>query len=133
MAQVKAAATASSVDTVDVEVVEATADIQPLPSNARVSDVWTHYRPPKKYNGKRKAQCKLCDKWISAVNTTNLRCHVNIVHKHAVEQAFLNDSKVLVATVIVTCCCIYLFIYIYISKYLTGKQLLYTFALQSCC
>lgn len=114
MAQVKAAATASSVDTVDVEVVEATADIQPLPSNAKVSDVWTHYGPPKKYNDKKKAQCKWCDKWISAVNTTNLRCHVNSVHKDAVERAFLNDSKVLVATVIATCCCIYMFLYIHI-------------------
>ena len=46
------------------------------------------------YNGTRKAKCKLCRKLISAANTTNLRSHVNSVHKKEVEQTMLEDEKV---------------------------------------
>jgi hypothetical protein len=58
------------------------------------SSVWTHFHTPMLYNGQKKAKCKLCDKLISAVNTTNLRTHMNSVHKAAVKEDLLASGKV---------------------------------------
>ena len=58
------------------------------------SDVWSYYSEVKQFDGKSKAKCRYCEKWISAVNTTNLRSHVNSVHKKEVEAALLKSDKV---------------------------------------
>ena len=76
-------------------------DIQP---KQRSSSVWSHYEKPMLYNGQRKAKCKLCNKLISAANTTNLRSHINSVHKKEVEQALLEDEKVWPANLCLPAC-----------------------------
>ena len=58
------------------------------------SNVWDHFHAPKLYNGSKKAKCKICDKLISAVNTTNLRSHMNSVHKSEVAKALVESENV---------------------------------------
>jgi hypothetical protein len=58
------------------------------------SNVWDHFHAPKLYNGSKKAKCKICDKLISAVNTTNLRSHMNSVHKQEVTNSLIDNDNV---------------------------------------
>lgn len=60
----------------------------------KLSDVWCHFEAPKLYNGHKKAKCKVCEKLISAVNTTNLRSHMNSLHKDVVTASLLASDKV---------------------------------------
>jgi hypothetical protein len=58
----------------------------------KCSTVWEHFDHPKLYNGQKKSKCKICEKLISAVNTTNLRSHMNSQHKDIVKKA-LEESE----------------------------------------
>ena len=61
---------------------------------AKTSNVWDFFDAPKLYNGSKKAKCKICEKLISAVNTTNLRSHMNSVHKQEVTNSLIESEKV---------------------------------------
>jgi hypothetical protein len=61
---------------------------------AKTSDVWDFFDFPKLYNGSKKAKCKICEKLISAVNTTNLRSHMNSVHKQEVTNSLIDNDNV---------------------------------------
>ena len=60
----------------------------------KLSDVWCHFEAPQLYNGHKKEKCKVCEKLISAVNTTNSRSHMNSLHKDVVTTSLLASDKV---------------------------------------